>query len=199
MDIHIEKLDPSHFEDVKGLIENYPFFDYRRYKSVKINKEYLQHHIKSAGENIICARVSGDLAGIISLKMLPWDSNLFGINMGKIEHIIVSPLLDPSIQKSVIKMMLQQASIFTKENEIQHISVKADTDDYSLIRELQKMDFYIADCLVTYINEINMKLPEIPSLFHIRPYQESDRERIIEISREAFENHIDRFSKDPYI
>ncbi|MBI5749729.1 MAG: hypothetical protein HZA00_11465, partial [Nitrospinae bacterium] len=47
--------------------------------------------------------------------------------------------------------------------------------------------------------EINMKLPEIPSLFHIRPYQESDRERIIEISREAFENHIDRFSKDPYI
>jgi hypothetical protein len=210
MDIHIEKLDPSHFEDIEGLIENYPFHDYRRYKTVKIKKEYLRQNIKSlipsplVGEgqgegDVICARVSGNLAGIISLRTLPWDSNIFGIKMGKIEHIIVSPLIEASIQKSVIKMLLQQASIFAKENKVQHISVKADTDDYLLIRELSNMNFYIADCLITYINEINMKLPEIPSLFNIREYQREDKERIIEISREAYVNYIGRFNIDPHI
>ncbi|MBI3599211.1 MAG: hypothetical protein HY097_01020 [Nitrospinae bacterium] len=220
MDIHIEKLDPSHFEDVKGIIENYPFHDYRRYKTVKVNKEYLYQQIQSflpsplaphplslwervgvrVGEGeVVSARVSGVLAGIISLRTLPWDSNLFGIKMGKIEHIIVSPLMEPSIQESVIKILLQQASIFAKENEIQHISVKADTDDHLLIMELQNAGFYIVDCLITYINEINIKPFGMPSLFNIREYQREDRERIIEIAREAYGNYIGRFNIDHYI
>lgn len=208
MDIHIEKLDPSYFDDVGKFIENYPFHDYRRYKTVKVKKEYLQQHIKSflppssGGESqgdIFCAKMSGDLAGIISLKTLPWDSNLFGIKMGKIEHIIISPLLELSLQESVIKMLLEQASLFARENGVQHISVKVDTADHFLIMKLQNAGFYLVDCLITYINEINLKPPSIPSLFHIREYQREDRERIIEISGEAYKDYIGRFNVDPHI
>lgn len=199
MDIEIEKLDTSSLDEVKTLIENYPFSDYRRYKTVKADKEYLYRHITSANENIMCAMISGKLAGIISFKMLPWDTSLFGIKMGKIEHIIVSSLLEPAAQRTVIEILLQGVSDFAKRNNIQHISIKADTDDNLLIIELQRAGFYIADCLITYINEINVKQPDIPSLFNIREYRRDDKERIIEISQEAYKNYSGRFNTDPHI
>ncbi len=135
------------------------------------------------------------------IKLLPWDSEHFGIPMGDLD-LQVTPGLSraPDVLETglkVIKQCLQEA----KSQGIKHLQSVTDPASTAIQYCLQKSSFLLMDTLVTY--ELTMlKNQHYDTNFSIRPATSSDINALSDISETCFCNstyNINRFNSDPWL
>ncbi|MFA5146718.1 MAG: hypothetical protein WC515_05040 [Candidatus Omnitrophota bacterium] len=187
----IEHLDKKDISVIEPLLLNYPFNDYRRYRSFK--KEWRDRCFadrirRMAAEDAVRTLVAfdrGKAVGIVSLAGLPLDSECFGFKMAKIGCLIA--IGDRDSEFRIKDGLISGLSGVCEDEGICHISCRVDTSDFSTIHVLEKNKFYITDTLVTYIfDKKRDRFPALKTLYSIRPCEEKDIETLERLIENSF-------------
>ena len=184
-------------KDIKQLIYEYPFNDYRHYpilkKEQKCQAMYLKiiSSVQSGGKLIEISHHGKQAIGVV--RHLDWETVLFGMPMGSLEGLFYQ-------DKKLIPLVLDEAFKWFKKQGIKHITFKVDTNDINTLLVAQKMGFYLVDTIVTYLAVKNYTiLRQIKPLFILRPFEEKDYPELIGIVEYAFKDYPSRFNVDPYL
>ncbi len=184
-------------KDIKQLIYEYPFNDYRHYpilkKEQKCQAMYLKiiSSVQSGGKLIEISHHGKQAIGVV--RHLDWETVLFGMPMGSLEGLFYQ-------DKKLIPLVLDEAFKWFKKQGIKHITFKVDTNDINTVLVAQKMGFYLVDTIVTYLAVKNYTiLRQIKPLFILRPFEEKDYPELIGIVEYAFKDYPSRFNVDPYL
>jgi hypothetical protein len=139
------------------------------------------HAASSAGEAAAAGRA------------LAWDSEFFGVPMGRIEYIFGSDAaLLPHILDVTIEALHQRG--------VRHISARADVADIGLVALLESVGFRLMDALVTYTTRPRKEPPNpVREVGTIRDFVDRDAEELLQIATAAYAGFRGRFHLDPHL
>lgn len=184
--------------EARPLIDNYPFLPYRQIEG--LSKETLSEFLLAELRDILTNgyvgvfKEAGGLKGIVSLKELPWDSNVFGLQMGRIAHLIGPSDYKESL--SICNLLLAFILQVSKEKGIRHLYLRVDTDDLALIHSVEEIGFRLMDSIVISIFDLSWPLKGMSNQgIVIRAHQEGDLERVSQMANGLF--NFGRFHTDP--
>ena len=187
-------------EDIRSIIDCYPYNDYRNYPLLKERQKRKAMYLRvlsclRQGAKILTETYKGEV-GIIILRELPWDSSFFKIPMASIDGMFLREGANETLRQRLLDMGLD----WMIKKKIKHVSFKVDTADIKTALMLQKRGFYLVDTLLTYLYVKNYTIPrKIKSLFRLRPFEDRDYKTVIDILEYAFKGYKNRFTNDPYL
>jgi len=143
---------------------------------------------------VVCIDGNDRISLILAITDLPWESDFFGIPMGRL-YLFKAPSF-PLDRLSVLVSDLVQTSV--RDHGIVHVSIDVDIDDYSVLNCLIKHDFEILDLKRTYFtNFLEVESIYKKGLSSVRGYVPDDFSAVDEILKEvSFET---RFTRDRYL
>jgi ribosomal protein S18 acetylase RimI-like enzyme len=120
---------------------------------------------------------------------LPWDSELFGLPMGRVD-LLWSSSNSFASYVALVDSVVKDA----KSTGIKHLSCRVDLGAEPLIRVLEDVGFRFVDTLQT----LSMT-PQPQSLSsEVRNFRDSDRVALVELTQESFGSR-NRFLADPFL
>lgn len=133
-------------------------------------------------------------AALVAINTLPWESDFFGMHMGKL-YFSSTPGLPENMLSTLLAKTLLSAH---RDHGICHLSIEVDIDDYTSLNCLLKHGFEIMDLKRTYFtNAINSTSHLEKGSRLVRPYDKSDLDAVTAIIEQArFET---RFTRDQHI
>jgi len=187
--------------EINQLLSSYSFVDYRTYR---IKKTFLDNYLfsqikeltKSKSNCLIIARKKEKIIGLITLIDLPWDTDIFGIKMAKIGHIIGGSTDGQNIliKNELINSIIQVC----KDKKILHLSCRIDVEDFSSFYVLEKNGFNLMDTVVTYVyDKIKHSIPRIKDIYKVEGFKKDDLTYLRRLAKGSFSKH--RFYLDPHI
>jgi len=110
------------------------------------------------------------IKAILVIEKSIWDSKHFGIEMAKMYFFA-----DSNISVDSLVELLKEAIIDLKKDNIKHISIDVDIDNYLILNLLISVGFQVMDIKRTYLGNIIGKNPAYEKMLHrVRPYQATD-------------------------
>jgi GNAT superfamily N-acetyltransferase len=187
-------------EGLEFLIAAHPYNDYRHYRTISKEAQLriLGSEIARAAEqgHLMALRVQDQVVGLATLSHLAWDSEIFGLSMAKISHLIAAPA--PRSRLQILDRLLEELIALARAQGIRHLSTRVDCADIEAIQRLEHWGFRLMECLTTYVFRPKQDLlPPIKTLYHVRPYTPADREALVAIAERMYALHQSRFSVDP--
>jgi hypothetical protein len=182
------------------LITTHPYNDYRYYRAIskEVQLRLLSSEIGRAGEQgqLLALRVGDQVVGLATFIHLPWDSNIFGLSMAKIGHLIAASAQESRVQ--ILDRLLEELIELARAQGIRHLSTRVDCADIEAIQALERRGFRLMECLITYVFRPQQDtLPSLKTLYHVRPYSPADRAAVLAIAEQMYAHHQSRFSVDP--
>lgn len=186
---------------VRRLVEAFPFKAYRQYRtySRREQAEILAAEIGSAlaarGECSMAVG-DGDLRAAAVARPLPWDSEYFGVPMGRIDVVLASPECAAAERHAVVAATCAAA----RAGGLRHLTARVDVGDLETLAVLEDHGFRTMDALGTYILRRGKDVArEVRSVGPLRPATPSDADAILAITREAYQGYRGRFHLDPHL
>jgi hypothetical protein len=184
------------------LLNVYPYDDLRRYRI--INKErqtaYLRLRIARCASDgsVWVSEANGKVRALVAVRMLPWDSSIFGVKMGQIPILVHEGL--PEDSREFLKSLLDSVLGDCRKEGMRHLNIRVDADNLMLAQVLEEKGFYLVDTIVTYIfNPRRQELPHIKQLYKTRVYREEDHDAVLQVAAVAYKNFIGRYHADPHL
>jgi L-amino acid N-acyltransferase YncA len=182
------------------LIEAYPFKAYRNYRvlSRKRQEDVLRAELQGAlastgGFGVAAGGEPAAAAAIV--KPLPWDSAFFDLPMAR-----MTLLHDGMRDRGALRRLLDDALAACRARGLKHLSARIDVADAETIQALEDGGFRMMDALASYIYPIKRPPPEPgKDMGLLRLYEPSDREQILEITRDAYRGFRGRYHLDPHL
>jgi hypothetical protein len=179
--------------------EHLPFREYgvRNDQSANLVLDEISDAISKGGFCLV-AKEQNEIAGLISLEKLDWDTNLFGFPVAKINHLLSAKEYSESfeVKRKLISSLVKRCC----RNLLLHVSVRVNKEDLTSIHALESKSFRLMDVLVTY--SFDFRKQSIDDLLipnQIRKYKPDEIAMLSEIAQECFgESNVatDRFHAD---
>jgi hypothetical protein len=129
-------------------------------------------------------------------RPLTWDSRYFGVPMGRLDYLIQAPDATRSDVRAALSLALDQFRAL----RIRHVAVKLDVEDGEALACLQEHGFRLMDSTLTYVAHPRRDAPRaLRCLGQVRPFDVSDIEQILDITREAYAGYQGRFFRDHHL
>lgn len=186
---------------VDTLVDQYPFKTYRNYRLLSRRKQsdVMRAEIARAQETRGSFGVvagDGDDCAIAIGRPLAWDSEFFGMPMGRIDFLLRSP----NVSRAALQPAIEAALARFRGAGIHHVSVKVDVADADAITAAEAAGFRLMDALVTYIaHPRRAAMRVVKEVGHVRAFEPADAEQVLEITREAYDGFRGRFQLDQHL
>jgi len=197
--INLKKESP---QILMSLIKSYRYTPYWYIREIKEEnrRALLFHQLESSWSDedsyILGAIVDGSLIGFLHMNRLNWDSEHFGLGIARLNHILVDPIVEDSIE--IFKFLLEAARAELIKRGISSFHARIPLDEIRFIQFLEQIGFRLMDIQVTYYFDLRKQsIINLEEKCSIRAYNNSDIELLIEIARTAFT--LDRFHSDPHL
>ena len=154
--------------------------------------------------NLECieAEVKGKIIGITIFEKLLWDTEHFGINIGRIIKIVAWEEYKKELAaKDEMLRFIENKSV---KDEIACVYCRVDINDFSSIHSLESKEFRLIDVLTTFHfefgrNKIFQKLSDekdpLLNEIIVRPWKERNLDELANIAGTSY--IYDRFHSDP--
>lgn len=167
--------------------------DSKGYTLLKL-QETFQHDLSK----IFVAQRDSQIDGLASLKLLPWDENIFKIKMATIPHLLSAG--DYKRKKEISSRLLSRIMEACTELRIEHISARIDSQDMASIHALEEFGFQLMDILTYFVTDMHTySIKQIKTSLHLREFKKTDIEDVMEVARHGFRDYSDRFHVDPHL
>ena len=151
----------------------------------------------------IAAKEVDEIVGVAIFERLKWDTEHFGINIGRINEIIA---WEEGYRKelAVKDEMLRFIDKKCVKDEIACVYCRVDINDFSSIHSLESNGFRMVDVLATFcfdyrkskaLQELHQKKRPFINEITVRPWEEGDLEKLGNIASSSY--IYDRFHSDP--
>ena len=186
---------------IDRLIHLYQFKPYRDYRvwSRAIQRSILRAEVDralSAADHVAMVAGEGDVAVLGVCRPLAWDTEFFGVPMGRLDMLLRGPGCDDGTLGAAVGSVLDQA----RARGIRHLTAKVDIADMQGVRILEDAGFRLMDSLVTYYTHPRRQPPTpVREVGRVRPMTTADTEAILTITRESYRGFSGRFHLDPHL
>jgi hypothetical protein len=186
---------------LQDLVEQHPFKPYRNHRFLSRQRQaaVMQAEIDRVRQTVgSFAILAGDdeAAAIVTGRPLAWDSAFFGVSMARIDHVIRGIYGDRSALVDAVAEALERF----RRAGVQHVSLKVDVADHDTIAVAEDAGFRLMDAIVTYISHPRRRPPRaVKQVGAIRPFDRSDTEQVLDVTREAYGGYKGRFQLDPHL
>ncbi|MEZ5284060.1 MAG: hypothetical protein R2712_04470 [Vicinamibacterales bacterium] len=184
-----------------GLVEACPFKRYRAYrvwsraKQSAILRSEVERTLTAPGTCAVVA-TSGDAAVVAACRPLPWDTDFFGVRMGRIDEMLRSPHAGDALVREALGGLLAAC----RDAGLQHLAARVDAADLQAVQALEGADFRLMDALVTYFTHPHKEPPTVVrEVGRVRPMAAEDVDTILAISADAYRGFRGRFQLDPHL
>ncbi len=199
--MRVRPLDADDRSALPSLRSGYQLHDYRVYPRLPVDaaRRLLLFDLADRRERLATGGVwaGQTLIAAGGLEHLPWDSKHFGLAMGRIGPLVVLP--DHATAETLDRLvawLLDRA----EEAGLDHLAVKVDGAELSVLHVLEARGFRLVDCQVTYFYDCHRDPPPPMKLLGaIRDYLPSDREAILAIAERMLGAYGGRFAFDPWL
>ncbi len=194
------RLDSHEFDACVPLVAAYPYNDYRHYRAIppKARVRILLSEIERAAEegHLWALKDGSRIIGLAILTPLPWDSEIFGLPMARLDHLITAAEAQP--RAHLLDRFLDDLVELARAQDVKHLSTRVDCADVEAVQSLERKGLRLMECLVTYLFEPRKDtLPRIKTFYTVRQYEPRDREALVSIAERMFADYQSRFSADP--
>lgn len=186
---------------VERLIAGYAFKPYRNYRLLPRRRQsaVLQAEVDRvlAGPGGVSVLTTDGEATVVAIgRALPWDTQFFGVPMGRLDFVLRGGGESRSAHASAIAAFLTRC----REAGIRHVSARVDVADGVGVAVLEDHGFRLMDTLVTYISHPKRPAPRhVKAMGTIRAFAPGDLEAVLDITRDAYEGFRGRFQLDPHL
>lgn len=199
----IEPLETHTVQAIRPLIEAYGYkpYNYLRGLSNEQLSNFVLEEINKClgladGSYIYLARKGREVVGLVVLRLLPWDKQIFKKEMAAIDYLIAIGSYEDRI--NIADSLLSKLSDKCKDLKIEHLSIRLDTADLPCIHILEGAGFKLMDILVTYCFDFSKPYNKDSKYScNIREQEVKDIGTVASITKISFQNYIDRFHSDP--
>jgi GNAT superfamily N-acetyltransferase len=152
---------------------------------------------------IFAARQGRRLAGLAAYADLPWETRLFGKQMGAIKCLIAEP--ESSCRTEIAGLLLRHVAGWAAGRGCEFLLCKPYADDLLSIHALEANGFLLMDTMLDYVYDSRecplrrIPRPPLPEGFTIRPAGRGDEEALAAVARASFGRHFGRFHADERI
>jgi len=186
----------GHIERVRPLVRSYRFKRYRTQRGIPRHaaetvmlaelRETLEHP-----DGLAVELSAAQESAVAIARALAWESKFFGVPMGRVEYVLApTPMSWRSTLREAVRALAERG--------VRHISLRLDVADLQSISIAESEGFSLADAQVTYSARLDREAPrEFRAVGHVRPFEPSDFEQVVEIARHAFRAFPGRFHLDP--
>lgn len=187
-------------ERLLALVEAYEFKPYRQYRALtrKQQTAVLAAEVDQALAATPFGRWTtrdGGEAGVVA-RPLPWDSQFFGVPMGRIDYVLASTGATEEHIESAVAGTIQAA----RAAGVQHLAARVDVADLRTMGVLEAAGFRTMDALVTYIMRPGKDMhPAVRPVGTIRDATPADTDAIVAITADAYRGYRGRFHLDPHL
>lgn len=137
------------------------------------------------GDVLLALReTDGPIRGLISLQPLPWDSDIYGMQMGKLGWFITEPCCthEWEVKRKLVRAALEQAA----EMGYRHLSARLHAEDHSGRHALEDCGFRVMDVQVTLERSVKEQQCPKPVWKAIDDVQPEDLEVLKAMSATAY-------------
>jgi ribosomal protein S18 acetylase RimI-like enzyme len=135
---------------------------------------------------------------IAAFRLLPWDSEFFGLSMARLEPFI-APAAGGALTLEDGRKFVRQCLKACREAGAEHVSVQIHSSDTQSQLVLQQCGFFLADTIIEYRMKLEDK--QLPAYSpQITTADQSHKSSLGEISGQCFsrrELNANRFNNDP--
>ena len=194
----VVRLGTADLSVIEPLVHVYAFKSYRNYRVLarKAQSAVMLAEIEEtlAREAGIVLRIeSGKGQAIAISRTLEWESQFFGMPMGRIEYLLAS-------DRDLLPDALESAVEGLRERGVQHVSTRVDVADIAAMALAEAHDFRLMDSLVTYTQRPRKEPPnDVREVGTIRDFRTADGPELLQIAAEAYRGFRGRFHLDPHI
>ena len=194
--MNVSRVAPGELARIEPLVEAYAFKPFRHYRvlSRKQQTAVMLDEIRQTLEHrsgVVLEAGDGPDRALAVARGLDWDSQFFGVPMGRIEYVVAS---NPALLPSLLGATLDALSALG----VRHVAARVDVADIPVMGGLEGHGFRLMDALVTYTTRPGKEPPNIVrEVGTIRPFREADGPALVEIAEVAYRGFRGRFHLDP--
>lgn len=197
----VRRLASSDADLLDPLIHAYPFKPYRNYRLCSRRRQDLalrteiQATLERSTGHVLLVSGHGSAAAIV-FRRLDWDSDFFGIEMGRVDYILHSNDVEPEVLSAALDACFDNC----RTAGLQHLSTRVDVADVFLVEALERHGFSLKESLVSFLHhQTSEPAPMVREMGKLRPFEPSDTDEVVDIAREAYTGFRGRFSMDRHI
>jgi hypothetical protein len=194
----VSRVEPGAIARVEPLIEAYPFKPYRHYRVLSRKQQHavmveeVRQTLDHRSGVVLEASAGADRALAVG-RALEWDSQFFGVPMGRIEYVIAP---NPSLLSQLLPAMLDGLAAMG----VRHVSARVDVADIPTMGALEDAGFRLMDALVTYTTRPRKEPPhDVREVGAIRAFRDTDGPALIDIAQTAYRGFRGRFHLDAHL
>ena len=196
--LKVDRLGAVDIPVIDPLVRDYPFKSYRNYRvfARKAQSAVMLAEIQDTigrDAGIVLHLRAATAEAIAVSRTLEWETQFFGVAMGRIEYLLTSDgtLLSEAIEQSVAAL---------GDRGVRHVSTRVDVADIETMARLEAHDFRLMDSLVTYTTRPRKEPPNaVREVGIIRDFRSDDGPELLRIAAEAYQGFRGRFHLDPHL
>jgi len=202
---NLKTLEAEDLEAIRLLVgdyENKPYQYFRELRKEQLTDfvlEELGTYLPPSGDKYaFLAREGTEILGLATLRLLPWDKQIFKKEMASVPYMIAKG--DYQQQTMVLNSLVSTLLTKCSELGVEHLRTRANTLDICRIHALEGAGFRLTDAIAIYyfdFAKFPMPVKESEPHFKIRSCEKRDIELIVALTKLSFQNHIDHFHLDP--
>lgn len=184
-------------EELRPKLLNYPFKPYSWIKRLEKERllSYLEHEIKDliappAGEEmqkcwVLIAKEGKEICGLITLRIIDWDSSFFGFKVGNIDYFISFAAGEEKKELKIKNILLTALYNICLKEKIKMVSIRIDCRDLSGVHSLERQSFQLMTAELMYSwdkSSIPLLKTDNPPV-KIREYQNEDLEKLLYLAQ----------------
>ncbi len=183
------------------LIDSYGFKPYRNYRILSRRRQTTVmraelDRILQTPDHVAFVVEENEGTAMVCGRPLAWDSQFFGIPMGRLDALLRETGAPPSALRAAVDGGVERL----RGLGIRHVAVKVDAADSVALTVVEDAGFRLMDSLVTYIAHPKRPPPRrVKEVGIIRPFVSTDTDQVLEITREAYQGFRGRFQVDPHL
>ncbi|MDV2502439.1 MAG: hypothetical protein RX318_00585 [bacterium] len=199
--------DPTDkLSDLKELFARYPNKPYSYYRELPsdVLESYFQRVVEdhaARGELVVAASRDSHPRGVAFLLDLPWDTDIFGISMGRVVLICDSePFADA--YDTACHLLASCLGLAERRN-ITHLVCQVSAREVPVHHALEAEGFRLMDTITIHTRSLPARLPHPTKASAIvRSWEERDVEALCRLAASAFgdrEHNLNRLHSDPLL
>jgi len=158
-------------------------------------KKHLEELMRKDILRLALINASGYADGVVFVEKSNWDSEHFGIEVGKIKSAVFKPEVDVDARRFIFKRVKDAAA----SRGLNVMFARVGLNDPLSIHSLEKEGGILTDVLLTFHIDLKREFMHARPLAEIEVCQarDADEQALRKMAREIFE--IDHFHSDPYL
>jgi len=192
------------FRDIISLIKNNGEFVLGKFAyDENVPLEAFCQRLTKHLEELMCKDVlrlalisaSGAVDGVVFVEKSSWDSEHFGVDVGKLKLALFDPKVDVESRRHLFQRIKEAAL----SRGLDVIFARTALNDLSTVHSLEGEGGILTDILLTFYIDLKNEftLAGLPSEIEVVEACEGDGQTLMDIAREIFK--IDHFHADPYL